>query len=62
MLDIGCGKGEFLLNMSESYPNKNILGVEVRSPAVDWINGVVKGEGIRKRRFKPKDTNLSESP
>ncbi|MFC2131441.1 tRNA (guanosine(46)-N7)-methyltransferase TrmB [Bacteroidota bacterium] len=46
MLDVGCGKGVFLLNMSEKYPDKNILGIELRKAAVEWINGVVRGEGI----------------
>jgi tRNA (guanine-N7-)-methyltransferase len=46
MLDIGCGKGRFLLSMSEQFPEKNILGIELRKPAVEWINNVVKGEEI----------------
>lgn len=46
ILDIGCGKGLFLLNMSEAFPDLNILGIELRKPAVEWINRVVKGEKI----------------
>ncbi len=46
MLDIGCGKGVFLLDMAEANPEKNILGIEIRQPAVKWINQVVRGEKI----------------
>ncbi len=46
MLDIGCGKGIFLLDMAEANPDKNFLGIEIRQPAVKWINQVVRGEKI----------------
>ncbi len=46
ILDIGCGKGLFLLNMSEAFPDSNILGIELRKPAVEWINQVSRGENI----------------
>ncbi len=46
ILDIGCGKGKLLLDHSEIHQDKNILGIEVRSQAVDWINKVIKGENL----------------
>lgn len=46
MLDIGCGLGRFLLEMSLKEPEKNILGMEVRQTAVEWIEGVIRGEGV----------------
>ncbi|MDX9789901.1 MAG: tRNA (guanosine(46)-N7)-methyltransferase TrmB [Candidatus Kapaibacterium sp.] len=46
VLDIGCGKGVFLLSHALLYPDINILGLEIRSEAVDWINSVIKGESI----------------
>jgi tRNA (guanine-N7-)-methyltransferase len=33
-LDIGCARGEFLLNMAQSQPNINFLGIEIREPLV----------------------------
>lgn len=45
-LDIGCGKGTFLLNMSEQFPDTNILGIELRPALVEWINTFVKGENV----------------
>tara|TARA_Y100001968_G_scaffold94710_1_gene85038 strand:- start:929 stop:1636 length:708 start_codon:yes stop_codon:yes gene_type:complete len=33
-LDIGCGRGKFLLELALSQPNWNYLGIEIRSPLV----------------------------
>lgn len=46
VLDIGCGRGGFLLQYALENPNKNVLGLEVRDTLVQWINGVVVGEKI----------------
>ncbi|PSN12853.1 tRNA (guanosine(46)-N7)-methyltransferase TrmB [filamentous cyanobacterium CCP5] len=35
-LDIGCGKGDFLLQMAALQPEWNFLGVEIRRPVVDY--------------------------
>jgi tRNA (guanine-N7-)-methyltransferase len=37
-LDIGCGKGVFLLKMAEQLPNWNYLGLEIREPLVIAAN------------------------
>ncbi|HRP01492.1 MAG TPA: tRNA (guanosine(46)-N7)-methyltransferase TrmB [Candidatus Kapabacteria bacterium] len=46
VLDIGCGKGKFLLNYAIQNKNDNILGIELRTETIDWINGVIEGEEI----------------
>ncbi len=46
-LDIGCGKGIFLLSMAVQTPEKNIMGIEIRDIAVDWINNYIQGENIQ---------------
>lgn len=33
-LDIGCARGKFLLEMAQSHPETNFLGIEVRHPLV----------------------------
>jgi tRNA (guanine-N7-)-methyltransferase len=43
-LDIGCGMGKFLLETSLAEPNKNVLGLEVREYATQWIQSVIQGE------------------
>jgi tRNA (guanine-N7-)-methyltransferase len=45
-LDVGCGKGRFLLKYALENPGENVLGVEIRRPLVRWINSVIKGEHI----------------
>ena len=34
-IDIGCGKGIFLLQMAQCQPDWNFLGLEIRRPVVD---------------------------
>lgn len=46
MMDIGCGKGTFLLNMAIANPDINCFGIELRSYLPEWINDVCKSEGI----------------
>jgi len=46
VIDIGCGKGLFLLTYAALNPNQNILGIELRSEAVDWLNSIIDGEKI----------------
>ncbi len=46
LIDIGCGLGRFLIETSLHQPEKNILGFEVRQSAVEWIEGVITGEGL----------------
>ncbi|AVH63471.1 MULTISPECIES: tRNA (guanosine(46)-N7)-methyltransferase TrmB [unclassified Nostoc] len=48
-LDIGCAKGQFLLNMAKIEPNWNYLGLEIREPLVVEAN---------KLRFELGFTNL----
>lgn len=45
-LDIGCGLGRFLIRYALNNPHENILGVEVRNLAVEWINEIIKGEDL----------------
>jgi tRNA (guanine-N7-)-methyltransferase len=37
-LDIGCGRGRFLLQMAQQQQNWNFLGLEIRKPLVDQSN------------------------
>jgi tRNA (guanine-N7-)-methyltransferase len=46
ILDIGCGKGVFLISYALENPMDNILGIEIRTEAVEWINCVVDGEQV----------------
>ncbi|MCU0425312.1 MAG: methyltransferase domain-containing protein [Candidatus Kapabacteria bacterium] len=46
-LDIGCGMGRFLLETALQEPSVNLLGLEVREYAANWIRGVIQGERPR---------------
>ena len=37
-LDIGCGRGKFLLDMAQLHPEINFLGIEIRKPLVEVAN------------------------
>lgn len=45
-LDIGCGKGRFLLQMAALQPAWNFLGLEIREPLVDQANRWAMAEGL----------------
>ncbi|MFN3306469.1 MAG: tRNA (guanine(46)-N(7))-methyltransferase TrmB [Candidatus Kapaibacteriota bacterium] len=46
LIDIGSGRGWFLLQIAILNPEKNILGLEIRKNCVDWLEMVIKGEKI----------------
>jgi tRNA (guanine-N7-)-methyltransferase len=46
VLDIGTGFGKYLIEYSSFCKNENILGVEIRTTAVKWLQSIIKSEGI----------------
>lgn len=47
ILDIGCGRGLFLLKLAiDIFPDKNVLGLEVRAWCCDWLRTYIKNENI----------------
>ncbi len=43
-LDIGSGRGKFLLEFAYMHKDKNILGLEIRRNCVEWLEAVIRGE------------------
>jgi tRNA (guanine-N7-)-methyltransferase len=41
-LDLGCGRGRFLLKMAEIETSRNFLGVEIREPLVEEANRIAR--------------------
>lgn len=37
-IDLGCGRGRFLLKMAKERPERNFLGLEIREPLVEDAN------------------------
>ena len=51
-LDIGCGRGRFLLKLAEIEPNQNFLGVEIREPLVDEANRIKDEKGLKNLHYE----------
>jgi len=45
-LDIGCGRGRFLLEMAQLQPEFNFLGIEIRDSLVVEANNISKNLGL----------------
>lgn len=45
-LDVGAGMGKFLMETALHTPTVNILGIELRKTAVEWVQSVISGERI----------------
>lgn len=60
-LDIGCGWGEFLLEMAKIQPNINFLGVEIRKPLVEQANFARDELGLKNLHFLSGNINPSLS-
>lgn len=41
VLDIGCGKGTFILSFAVGNPEINILGFDIRNELIKWINHII---------------------
>jgi tRNA (guanine-N7-)-methyltransferase len=46
ILDIGCGRGLFLLTVAVQNPTSNILGVEIREWCCEWLRNYISSESI----------------
>ncbi|MFC1485147.1 tRNA (guanosine(46)-N7)-methyltransferase TrmB [bacterium] len=46
-LEIGFGRGIFLRNYAKKYSKRNIIGAEVRKPAVDLLRSKISSEKIQ---------------
>lgn len=46
LVDIGCGRGRFLLQMAENEPKNNFLGLEIRAPLVEEANEISEKQNL----------------
>lgn len=61
-LDIGCGRGHFLLAMAQQQPDWNFLGLEIREPLVIQANGWRDELGLTNLHYLFCNVNQSASP
>jgi tRNA (guanine-N7-)-methyltransferase len=50
-LDIGCARGQFLLEMAQARPDWNFLGVEIREPLVLRANEIRDALGLQNLHY-----------
>ena len=50
-IDIGCGRGRFLLNIAKQFSDRNFLGLEIREPLVTGANKIRDAEGLSKLHY-----------
>lgn len=36
VLELGCGKGEYAVNLAQAYPNKNFIGIDIKGARM-WV-------------------------
>ncbi len=57
-LDLGCGRGRFLLEMAQQYPEKNHLGIEIREALVDEANEIKTAHGLTNLHYLFANINI----
>jgi tRNA (guanine-N7-)-methyltransferase len=58
-IDIGCGRGRFLLKMAETFPKQNFLGLEIRQPLVAEANEIAQEKGLKNIHYEFTNAMLS---
>ena len=58
-LDIGCGRGRFLLGMAQLQPDWNFLGLEIREPIVHQANDWAAERGLSNLFYLFCNVNIS---
>jgi tRNA (guanine-N7-)-methyltransferase len=51
-LDIGCGRGRFLLELAENDKTQNFLGVEIREPIVIEANKIAENKNLNNLHYE----------
>lgn len=61
-LDIGCARGQFLLNMANLTPDWNFLGLEIRAPLVEEAIAITNKLNLTNLHFLFCNVNNSLAP
>ena len=62
LLDIGCARGQFLIDMAQLEPKCNFLGLEIREPLVEAVNKVRSELGLTNLHYIFCNANNSLKP
>ncbi|MGG6297123.1 tRNA (guanosine(46)-N7)-methyltransferase TrmB [Leptolyngbya sp. AN02str] len=62
LLDIGCARGRFALQLAEQWPDWNMLGLEIREPLVIQANEICQSLGYTNLHYMFCNANNSLEP
>jgi tRNA (guanine-N7-)-methyltransferase len=50
-LELACGKGEYTIGFARLFPEKNIIGVDIKGSRIWSGSGIAESEGLRNAAF-----------
>lgn len=51
VLELGCGRGEYTVNMGKRFPDKNFIGIDIKGPRIWKGAGAALKEGLKNVAF-----------
>ena len=52
ILELACGKGEYTVALAEAFPDKNFIGIDIKSNRM-WVGArMAQEKGIKNKRYK----------
>src|SRR6185295_4856238 len=51
VLELGCGKGEYTVGLSERYPEKNFIGIDVKGARMHRGASIARDKGLKNAAF-----------
>lgn len=63
ILDVGCGGGQFTLELAKQFPEAQIVGIDISSQAIEFAEERLQETSLKNVRFKiPPTSELSYLP
>lgn len=59
ILDVGCGGGQFAMQLGKEFPHADITGVDISSKAIEFANTRLMETHLKNVKFETSDENLS---
>ncbi len=61
--DVGCGRGQALLNMARAFPQSTFIGLDCYAPGIEYANNVAQENNLKNLSFQTCAANtLPQSP
>ena len=62
VLDVGCGRGQALLELAKAFPASKFTGYDISNEAIAHANKIAIGEGVKNLNFEVRDvSNFQEN-